>query len=257
MKLLAASVLLACVFPAAAAADPTFSVSATPAGALSALPARVDHRLTLTAGATAETVTVSGPGALRVSGVTPGTAAGVPFEEFRCEGRWHHSQQAYGGAVGRSEVTFTIPPSTTAFVDTRVSFVRTPRPEDTLDAEFSLTPASGTEVDVRSLAPIYTGPRGVDLSFNLKRRSAIGYAVQGKVAPARTGRVTLWAYAPGRKRATAIAKTRVRAGKWSIKHLRLPRAGKWEFYARYKSAGTTFADDASPCGVLVGVSATT
>jgi hypothetical protein len=257
MKLFAAGVLLACVFPAAASADPKFSVSATPVGALTALPAKVEHRLTLTAGATAETVTVSGPGALRVSGVTAERMSALPFPIATCEGRWIHTLPAYGGKVSRSEATFTIPPATTAFVDTSVSFMRTPRADDALDAAFTLIPASGAEIEVASPAPAYTGPRGVDLSFTLKRRSALGYAVKGKVDPARTGRVTLWGYAPGRKRASPLATTRVRKGAWSIKGLELPRAGKWEFYARYRSAGTTFANDVSPCGVLVGVTATT
>jgi hypothetical protein len=253
MRLLAAGVLLACVFPAAASADPTFSVSATPAGTLTALPAKVDHRLALTAGTTAETVKVSGPGPLRVSGVTAGRVAALPFEEFRCEGRWQRFLLAYGGTVASSEVTLTIPPSTTAYVDTIVSFVRTPRTEDTLDAAFTLTPASGTEIDVPSPAPAYTGPRGVDVKFSLKRRSELVYDVRGTTMAANGGRIILWAYKPGRKHASRIAATRVRQGAWSIKQLQLPRGGMWEFYARYKSAGTSFTDDASPCGEVVGV----
>ena len=253
MKILAAGVLLACVFPAAASADPTFSVSSTPVGALTALPAKVEHRLTLTSGATAETVTVSGPGVLRVTGVTPERISALPFPIAQCEGRWQRTVPAYGGTVSRSDVTLTIPPSTTVFVDTQVSFVRAPRPGDTLDATFTLTPASGTDVDVPSPAPAYKGPRGVAVKFSVKRSAQLVYRVQGFTNPAHGGRIVLWAYAPGRKQASRIAATRVRQGAWSIKQLQLPRGGKWEFYARYKSAGTSFTDDASPCGEVVGV----
>src|SRR4029079_15539264 len=115
----------------------------------------------------------------------------------------------YGGDVAFSDVTFTLPPSTTAFVDTSVSFVRTPRAADTLNATFSFNPGSPTELNVPSPAPAYTGPRGVDLDFTVKQRRArsqLLYAVKGTVAAARTGRVTLWAYAPGHMHATAVAK---------------------------------------------------
>ena len=254
MKLLTAGVLLACVFPAAASADPTVSVSASAtAGGLAALPAKVDHRLTLTAGETAEKVTVNGPGALRVTGATVEHTAAVPLSVATCEGRWMRIHQAYGGATGHTEVTLSVAPFSTAYVDTTVSFTRPPWPEDTLAAGWDVTPASGRTRTYTSPAPTYRGPRGVVVDFTLSRRSELLYKVKGTVDPARTGRITLFGYAPGRKHAKAIATTRVRAGKWSIKSLRLPRGGKWEFYARYKSAGTTFADDASPCGLIVGV----
>ena len=45
-----------------------------------------------------------------------------------------------------------------------------------------------------------------------------------------------------------------RDGAWSIAALRLPKAGLWELYARYRTATKAYADDASECGTLVGVS---
>ena len=250
-RVAAAAVLAACLGPAAAEADPTVTVSASAAtGALAALPARVDHRLTLTAGEAAETVTVSGPGTLRVSGTTPERGSAVPFPAATCEGQWVRIHQPYGGKAARSEVTLTIAPMSTVFVDTTVSFARAPWPDDTLAAEWDVTPASGRMRAYTSPAPRYAGPRGVVVKFALKRRSALVYTVSGVVNPARGGRVTLWGYAPGRKQASRLQATRVRRGAWSIKGLRLPRAGRWEFYARYETAGTSFADDVTPCGTL-------
>ena len=68
-----------------------------------------------------------------------------------------------------------------------------------------------------------------------------------------SGRVELWGYAPGAKRARTLASVRVRDGVWSMPNLRLSRTGPWEFYARYKSAGRSYADDASQCGTITRI----
>ena len=39
----------------------------------------------------------------------------------------------------------------------------------------------------------------------------------------------------------------------SHRRLSLPRTGRWELYARYRSAGKAFADDASQCGTVVRI----
>ena len=43
---------------------------------------------------------------------------------------------------------------------------------------------------------------------------------------------------------------RVRNSTWRIRRLQLPRAGRWEFYARYRPTSKAFAADASECGTL-------
>ena len=69
-----------------------------------------------------------------------------------------------------------------------------------------------------------------------------------------SGRVELWGYAPGKTRATRLAVARVRDGEWAIPRLRPSRTGRWEFYARYRTAEPTeFADDASVCGTVVRI----
>ncbi len=69
-----------------------------------------------------------------------------------------------------------------------------------------------------------------------------------------SGRVELWGYAPVRTRASRLAVARVRDGAWTIPRLSLPRTGRWEFYARYRTAKPAeFANDASICGTLLRI----
>jgi hypothetical protein len=148
----------------------------------------------------------------------------------------------------------TIAPGATAFVDTVRSFKNAPWADDSLDADWELTPAQGSAFAVASTAPFYEGAYGVELDFTLTRVSAGVYAVQGTASSGvDSGRVELWGHAPGKTRATRLAVTRVREDTWSIAKLRLSRVGRWEFYARYRSAGKGFTNDASQCGTVLRI----
>ena len=46
---------------------------------------------------------------------------------------------------------------------------------------------------------------------------------------------------------------RVRGGDWSYNRFRPDRAGRWELYARYRTTGRAYANDASECGTFVRV----
>jgi hypothetical protein len=251
----AVAVLASCALASSASADPAISVSATPFGALETLPARVDHRLTLTAGASAETVTVTGPGLLRVSGTAPERESAVPFALIACEGRWLRQHIAYRGTTGRSEVTLTIAPSSTVFVETSVVFARAPWAQDTLEASFEVTPASGVARTVASPAPAYGGPRGLEITFKATRRGVQLYDFTGSVGLPRvnSGDVFLEGYAPGRKRATRLALAGVHGGRFKISNLRLPRPGRWEFFVRYRTESKAYANDVTQCGTVVRV----
>ena len=244
-----------CALPASAQANPSISVSSTAEGVPGNLPSKVTHRLALTAGATPETVAVSALGGLVVSGnsVTVSEQTAVGPDLSRCGTRWERRHDAFGG-LSQFRAVVTIAPGATAFVDTVRSFKNSPWAGDSLDADWELTPAQGSSFDVLSTAPVYQGAYGVELDFTLTRLSAGVYAVQGTaLSGVNSGRVELWGYAPGKTRATRLAVTRVRDDTWSIAKLRPSRPGRWEFYARYRSAGKAFADDASQCGTVVGI----
>jgi hypothetical protein len=107
---------------------------------------------------------------------------------------------------------------------------------------------------VVSSGPDYRGASGVELEFAMTRVSPGVYAVAGTAQTGvDSGRVELWGYAPGRKQAVRLAVVPVRADRWSIPRLRPSRTGRWEFYARYRSAGKTYANDASVCGTVVRI----
>jgi hypothetical protein len=251
----ALAALLLCALPSTALANPSFSVSSTPLGGLKRLPAQVKHRLTVTAGPVRETFHVSALGSLAVSGDTLSvdqlTAVGPAVSI--CGTRWARPHEPYGqrSAFG---ARVTLAPFATAFVDTTSTLRKPPWADDLLDASWEITPAQGSAFDIVSTAPAYNGPSGVELGFALTRVSARLYAVVGTAAPAvGSGRVQLWGYPPGRKRAIRLAVARVRDGAWSIPRLRPSRAGRWELYARYRTTGKTYANDASVCGTVVRV----
>jgi hypothetical protein len=258
LRRLALVVLTLWALPSSALANPSISVSSSAVGGLKSLPATVKHRLTLTAGATQETVGITTSGTLAVSGDTqavgPQVAVGEPT--FTCGGaRWMRPHEPYG-ELARFSVTITLAPFATAFVDTTTTFTEPPWGADLLDATWHIAPAQGSAFDVVSAAPspFYTGVSGVELEFALTRLSAGVYAVAGTAQPdIDSGHVELWGYPPGRTRAIRLAVVRLRAGAWSIPRLRPSRAGRWEFYARYRTAGKAYANDASICGTIVPI----
>jgi hypothetical protein len=258
LRRLALVALTWCALPSSALANPSISVSSSAVGGLKSLPATVKHRLTLTAGPAQETVGITTAGSLAVSGDTlsvgPQTAVGEPT--FSCGGaRWMHLHEPYG-ELSRFSVTITLAPFATAFVDTTTTFTKPPWSADLLDATWQITPAQGSAFDVVSAAPspFYTGVYGVDLEFALTRLSAGVYTVAGTADPdIDSGHVELWGYPPGRTHAIRLAVVRLHAGAWSIPRLRPSRTGRWEFYARYRTAGKAYANDASICGTLVPI----
>ena len=158
------------------------------------------------------------------------------------------------GAVSRNNVRLTLAPFASAVIDTEKSYENPPWASDDLDAVWEITPAQGTPFSIASSAPQFQGTYGVELDFAMTRLASRVYAVAGTAeAGVGSGRVELWGYAPGRTRASRLATVRVRDGEWSLPRLTLPRTGRWEFYARYRTAGRAFADDASTCGTILRV----
>jgi hypothetical protein len=250
---LAAFVLL-CALPAPALANPSFTLQQAAEGVPGNLPSKVTHQLSITAGATAEVVRIQTLGSPAVSGATVNEQRGVSVSIARCAGRWTRMHDALGETIF-SSTTITVAAGATALVQTTRSFKRPPWASDTLDATWEITPAQGMPFDLVSTAPDYQGALGVELGFGVVRSSAQVFAVTGTAGNGvNSGRVQLWGYAPGRKRATLLAVARVRGGGWNIAGLRLPKAGRWELYARYRTTTKAYADDASECGTMVGVS---
>jgi hypothetical protein len=153
--------------------------------------------------------------------------------------------------VGTFNLKLTIAPGATATLDVTRAFKQAPWADDDLDAIWTIDPAQGREFDVLSTGPDYTGPMGVQLNFSLRRVGPRIYSVAGTAdAGVDSGRVQLWGYAPQTKRAHRLAVARVHDSAWAIRRLTLPRTGRWEFYARYRTASKAFANDASECGTI-------
>jgi hypothetical protein len=244
--------VLFCALPSSALANPSISTQVAIAGVPNSLSTKVTHQLMLTAGATEEKVAVSTLGAAKVSGAgvtvdeNSGTGAGVA----RCAGRWQHLHAVHG-EVGTFNLKLTIAPGATATLDLMRAFKQAPWADDDLDAVWTIDPAQGDAFDVVSTGPNYTGPMGVQLNFSLRRVGPRVYSVAGTARfGVDSGRVRLWGYAPGRKTARPLATARIHDGTWAIRRLRLPRSGRWEFYARYRTASKAFANDASECGTI-------
>jgi hypothetical protein len=242
-----------------ASANPSVAVTSERVGSTAKLPAKVKHVLTLTAGATAEQVTVDIDPAtpLTVTGaqtVSPPPPSAGPSLSI-CSTRWSFRRETYATSTVTNLRTMTIAPGTTAVVEATVQLVGPPSEGQGLDAEWEITPAQGRPFTVSSMAPFYTGPFGVDIDFRVLRARDGSYVIAGTTAPAdvSSGRAELWAYAPSSKRAKRIASVPVRDGAWSTGAFRPDRRGKWELYARYRSATRGYADGATPCGTEVRV----
>lgn len=253
-------ILAALALPSAAFANPAISVTSSRVGSTGSLPAKVKHRLTLTAGATTEEVTVSvTPSARLVVGgdtlVVRPPDSGVGPSLRTCAGRWSRLHDAYPTAGSLLDnVTLTIAPGATAFVEATVRLVRPPWADETLDARWFIEPAQGDPFDVFSIAPLYGGPLGVQLAFQVTRAPDGHYVIAGTTEPdVNSGRVELWAFPPKVKRATRIARVRVRNGEWSFNNFLPDRSGNWQIYARYRTGGKTYANDATECATFVHV----
>jgi hypothetical protein len=241
-----------------AQANPAIAVSSARVGSTAKLPAKVKHTLTLTAGATAEQVTVdiNPPTGLIVTGaqsVSPPPPSAGPSVSA-CPSRWSFRRDTYRTTTVTNLRTLTIAPGTTAVVEGTVELVGAPFEGEGLDAEWEITPAQGRIFSVLSVAPFYTGPVGVDIRFRMLRARDGSFVIAGNTIPAdvQSGRAELWGYAPGSKRAKRIASVRVRDGEWSTNAFRPDRNG-WEIYARYRSATRGYADGASICGTEVRI----
>ncbi|MDA0173683.1 hypothetical protein OJ998_31560 [Solirubrobacter taibaiensis] len=254
LRRLALAALVVCALPSSAAANPSFAVDVAAEGVPGNLPSKVTHRLTMTAGATPETLTLTTTERMTASGanVAVGQQRAVSAT-FNCGTKWsrHHGARDLST---RFMVDLTLAPGATAVVETVTAYDDAPWASDTLDAVWDVTPAQGSPFFITSTAPDYRGGMGVQLDFTLVRRSPGAYAVAGTTdRDMSSGRVELWGYAPGADRARKLASVRVRDGVWSVPNLRPSRTGQWEFYARYKSAGRTYADDASQCGTITRI----
>jgi hypothetical protein len=252
---LALAAVMLCALPSSALANPSISVTTSAEGVPGNLPSKVTHRLTLTAGATQETIGISALGSLKVSGdtlaIAEPTAVGPPTST--CGTRWERPHEPFG-ARSQFHVMIVLAPFATAFVDTVTRFTKPPWADDSLDTTWELTPAQGSPFDVVATAPTFKGAYGVELGFAMTRVSPGVYAVQGTAqTDVNSGRVELWGYAPGRTRAARLAVVPVHDGAWAIPDLRPSRTGRWEFYARYRTARKAFANDASVCGTVVRI----
>ena len=251
---LALAALSFCSLPASALGNPSFAVDVAASGVPGNIPAKVTHRLTMTAAAAPETLTLATSGRMTVSGanVAVGDLRAVSAT-FNCGTRWARPHGARDLST-RFMVDLTLAPGATAVVETVTAYTAAPWASDTLDAVWDVEPAQGIPFSITSTAPDYQGGMGVRLDFTLVRRSAGAYAVAGTTyRDMSSGRVELWGYAPGVNRARRLASVRVRDGVWSVPNLRPSRTGRWEFYARYKSSGRTYADDVSECGTIMRI----
>jgi hypothetical protein len=254
-RVFALAVAAVLAWPAAAHANPSIAVSSARVGSTAKLPAKVRHTLQLTAGATAESVSVSvsPPAQIVLTGVQPPPPGPQTGPGVRtCAGEWTRFHEPYREGPIPDEVFFTIPAGQTATLTADVEFVRAPWDDETLDATWSIDPAQGSTFDVVSNAPLYGGPLGVKLDFTVTR--AFGrYVVTGTAGmDVNSGRVELWAYAPGAAKARRVARVPVSEGTWST-DFRPSRRGNWELYARYRSARKAYANDTSECGTIVNV----
>jgi hypothetical protein len=190
-----------------------------------------------------------------LTGVTPpppGPQTGPGVQA--CEGQWARFHHAYRQGPIPNDVFFTIPPGQTATLTADITLTRAPWADETLDATWLIEPAQGRAFDVISNAPLYSGPSGVQLAFNVIRAADGTYVVSGTAVPdVDSGRVELWAYAPGAKKAHRVARVPVRDGAWTVDRFAPTRRGKWELYARYRATRKAFANDATECGTIVSV----
>ncbi len=256
-RLLALAVLAVLALPPAARANPSIVVSSARVGSTAKLPATVRHTLQLTAGATAERLTVSVSPAARIA--LTGVPAPPPIAQTgpsvaACQGQWARFHHAYRTGPIPDDVFFTLEPGQTATLTADVRLVHAPWEDETLDATWSIEPTQGRAFDVVSNAPLYGGPFGVRLDFQATRAPDGHYVVSGTAAPdVDSGHVELWAYAPGAKTARRVARVPVHDGVWAYNRFAPSRRGKWELYARYRTARKAFADDTTECGTLVSV----
>ncbi len=159
------------------------------------------------------------------------------------------------------------PGQSTFLVQTRQPIGGPPWPTDDFgfSARATFAPpgdeASGWSRTITHPGPRLLMPMGVPITLTAsahapRRPGASGTRVQlrGQAVGLPAGeRVGLMAYRPGAARARLVARAMTgRRGRFHAA-LRVRRAGLWEFYARYRSRRARFADDASPCGVLLAV----
>jgi hypothetical protein len=249
--------LAACLLvPSAAVAEPSFDVTVTPA-VLRDSDTLVQYRLTITAGATPERFSLgldwadeTGPGLTIKS-------AGLAQTLTCARRRWHTPRAEQGGSFVSYDVDLA-PGASTFLVHTLhpTPGPRWPTDDFGFSATASFAPTDGAPGWSRTIT--HPGPRlrtpvGVPITLSASaRRTRI--EVRGKAVGLPAGqRVRLLAYRPGATRARLVA--RAVTGRHGRFHaaFRVRRAGVWELYARYRSRLPRFADDASPCGVLVDV----
>jgi hypothetical protein len=244
--------------PTAAAANPSIEVSSARDGSTARLPAKATHTLKLTAGATQEEleVSISPPTRISVTGASeiqppPGAGPSVAF----CPGRGSRMHEPFATSTLPGFVFITIAAGQTATLTADVELTQAPWPDETLDAMWSIDPAQGRQFDVISNAPLYSGPLGVKLAFRATRAPDGHYVIAGTTDPPflNSGRVDILSFPPDRDRSRRIARVPVRNGKWSFSRFLPDRRGRWELYARYRSAGRTYANDVTDCSTFVTV----
>jgi hypothetical protein len=185
------------------------------------------------------------------------TSAGLAETVTCSRGRWRTPRADQGGSF----VTFDVDlaPGTSTFLVQTLYPTSGPRwPTDDFGFSASATSEATDAESAWSRTITHPGPRlrtpvGVPITLSASaRRSRL--EVRGKAVGLPAGqRIRLMAYRPGATEARLVARAVTgRRGRFHAA-FRVRRAGLWELYARYRSRLPRFADDASPCGVLVEV----
>lgn len=240
--------------PAVAAANPAVGVEVVSSTNLTRLPATVVHRLTLTAGATEETVRVSTNGSsVEVGGSAVQAEGTVVSEPLRqCPGRWSAFHAAVDRKLFRS--SFRIPAGTTATVTVPVTASAPLYFDETLDAEFELQVGEQKPFVIGSEAPSWSGPAVPDLSLFVIRGANRSTVITGQAPGPGQGRIEVWGIAPRTTKGRLLKTVRVDGqGLWSWAGWRPRQAGRWELYARYRRSATAPRTGATECGLTFTV----
>src|SRR3954452_2329812 len=107
-----AALALLCALPATALANPSFTLQQAVEGVPGNLPSKVTHQLSITAGATAETVRIQTLGKPQIYGATVDEQTAVSASVARCAGRWSRLHDALGG-LSSTTTRITVAPGAT------------------------------------------------------------------------------------------------------------------------------------------------
>jgi hypothetical protein len=263
---LAAACALAAASAAPAGAKVRFKLSHSPANAVTSSTG-VQYRLEISGDNDAHVLHVQGGGGLTEQGPFVAGASGFSSVTYRgCRSKWRFNHTAPSSDFG---VTIALPPKGDTYLVATQRFVSAPWPGESLAQRFTITEDGGEWTPISPLVLDDNGPKvevplGVQFSWDaaLAGRQAVQeqipvvskrktLVVSGVASPLPAGeRIELDWLPPGAKSLRDLATVKVRGGSRFSYKVKLPKAGRYEFVAR-RRAGGAFADDASPCGLVV------